>query len=728
MADHKLSVVLELEDKYSSTIKNSTTATKAFSKETEQATKKVGKEWLGIGSDVEKGSKAAANGFKTIEKGATQAATVLGRNRSAFNQFTSAATQAGRQAGKGLKDGVVKAAKRIPSVLGGTLKGVGKGIGMGLGMGIFSSLTGAISSAIGTVKNTIVGGFFSHVELEDQLVRNAGIMGITKDLATIEKLNKQVRDLGAATEYTSQEVALAHKSYAMAGWKADDIMTVTQRTLEFASATDISLDDASSIISNNLGALGWTANDADKLTDVMGKTALSSDQSVLDVAESFKAMAPMSRGRDSAEDLGIITGLLADQNIKGSNVGTFYSATAARINSDVKEVAEAREKLGIQTYRRTTYKDKKTGKERVKTERKSTLEIFEDIQKKLGKFNVKDQDTITAALFGRNYQSQAMALINAIPTEKYKELTRAIYESNGAIAEQYQHWKDESPMARVEALSSAWGGFKERLGSAVTPVALEYMENVEKYLNSTTFSTENIENFFGTLKDYAKEVQPVLGAVWDALKGIATIVSSGQEKKRYKEQRKSIDLLTSGMSTPGSNYITDIQAAKKDGSFKSAFSTQGLSEERANKINKAKEEQALRYIQFAIRRKNDSQESRDEYNRLQALIPNMKLEDAWNNHKWGKGVQTLDKSNLMKGIFGENVNPMELLKGMSNLKLQNDEPTKVEHDLKTEPFQITLKIEQEANTGLIEKIFRESFGKFELDFKNNLENELATQS
>lgn len=154
--DNILSATLELKDKYTATIKKSSQATKNFIKESGTNAAGLTSAWVyasnniaksgtatftTIGKSATDGTKKALSGFKTLEKGAKQAYTVID-GRSAFAKFVSNSKIAGKEAGKGLKDGVVKAAKTIPSILGGTLKGVGKGIGMGLGMGIFSSLTG----------------------------------------------------------------------------------------------------------------------------------------------------------------------------------------------------------------------------------------------------------------------------------------------------------------------------------------------------------------------------------------------------------------------------------------------------------------------------------------------------------------------------------------------------------------------------------------------------------
>lgn len=731
MAEHKLSAVLELKDKYSATIKNTTTATKAFSKETEQATKKVGKEWLGIGSDVDKGSKAAASGFKTIEKGATQAATVLGRNKTAFNGFVRSAGSAGKQAGNALKDGVVIGAKGISGALGGVMKGVG----MGLGLGVFSSITGTISSAIGTAKNITKQGFLQFVDLEDKLVRNAGIMGISDDSSRVQAMTKQVRSLGAATEYTALQVADVHKYFAMAGWDSKNIETVAPSVLKFASATGTELGSAADIVSDYLTALGMKPEEVGKLMDVMGQGSLSSNQTIGMMAEAFKHMAPASGGRDSVEDLAIISGLLANQGIKGGEAGTYYKNTLSKFGSNEKGVNEALKKVGATAYRETTYKGKNV-KIRKEMVRKSTLEIMKEVNQGLGKLNVKEQDKVLGALFGTMQSSRAKALLNSIASEDFPRLTEAIYNSNGAMDKLYEYWKNNSAKYKIEMLSSAYDEFKNRLGEAVKPEAMKWIEKATQYLDGDTFSTKNIENFFKTAIAYSYDFVETLKEVGTAVKTIgkgveffwnagktlgkgAAMMLYGEDAVRREEVDKELKRMK---SLDEEGYKKSMDEKIKSGELyqlnKSGILGGGKVDARDVLDGKVK---GMTDTASAEERIWFAEKKRKEYFEWLAIKDRKKLEEDYRTDFVAQEVlkRTAPKENPLLKSFGV---PLQAP------LFQNQEPVKAEHDINVNPIQINLNIKNEVDNKLLESFVNKRLGEFKTGLADDIVNAVATQS
>ena len=727
MAEHKLSAVLELKDKYSQAIKKSTATTKAFTKETTSAAGKVATEWTKIETAAVKSSKAAASGFKTIEKGASQTATVLGRNRSAFNQFADSAVSAGRRAGKGLTDGVVGAAKKLPNALGGILKGVGGGIATGLGLGVFQSITGAISSAVGRAKDVTKQGFLQFVNLEDQLVRNASIMGIAKDESKVASMTKQVRELGSATEYTALQVADVHKYFAMSGWDLKDIEKATPSVLMFASATGTELGSAADIVSDYLTALQMDSSEIGRLLDVMGQGALSSNQTVGMMAEAFKSMAPSSVGRDSVEDLAIITGLLANQGIKGGEAGTYYSSTLSRLTSDSKDVNKALAKVGATAYKETTTIDKKTGKKRVEMTRKSTLEVMKEIERGMHKLNVKEQDMVLNDLFGKNHKKSGMALINSLATEDYPKLEEAIRNSTGAMEEQYEIWKDNSPKYKLEMLSSAYDEFKNRLGEAVKPEAMKWIEKATEYLNSDTFSTKKIESFFKTAIDSSYELVEVLktvgtvakwiaegmGLVWKAGeivgKGVATMLF-GEDAVRRKEEADKIRKMK---TLNNEEYIQYMDSQIKSGELYQVYDSGGKADAWDVLDGKV---MGMTDIAAAEERLRFAEKHKREYFEMLASTNRKKLAEEYKNDFTAKDVLNRTASGRTpEQIF--KIPPQGLL-------LQNQEPLETKQEINVNPIQINLNVKSETNTALIEGFINRKLDNLGAE----IEAEFATQN
>ena len=751
MADHKLSAVLELKDRYSHAVKKAGTATVSFDKINTSAVKNIEKEWskgssavtkLGtaafkaVGKSATEETKKALGGFKALEKGASQAATVIGRNKSAFSQFVGNAGKAGTKAGNALKNNIVKSAKGIPGAVGGILKGLGGGIATGLGLGIFQSVAGAVSSGVGAAKNTVVGGFNDFVELEDKLVRNAALMGINKTKA--KEMSTQVRELGASTEYTSAQVADVHKYFAMAGWDADNIKTVTAPTLMFASATGQDLGSSADIVSDYLTAFNMKAEEANYLMDVMATTALKSNTNIGMIGESFKGMAGINAGRDTIEELGVITGLLANQGTKGGDTGTFYKSTVLRLTSGSKEVRDALGKLGATTY-------KKIDGKKI---RKSTLEIFEDVAKGMEKLDAQGQDEVLSKLFGIHHAGTAKKLINGLYSEDYPRLRKELENTEGATKRMYEQWSSDSPKYKIAMLSSAWAGFRERLGQAVAPTALQYIEKLTDYLGGNTFSTEKIEEYFKKAKGYTydfiqvveqaaagiKAIGKGLGIIWNAGEKVGEVYATLRYGADVVKQQKEKKELARLRATDEEKYKETMDAKISSGELykMNRYGVLGGGKVDARDVATGKvkgatdTEAAQRRILVAYR------EIQEYMKWLEKNDPSRLEKHAYHPTAQKYLNDTEHKNNFgPRNQIGQNILSSNFSKGLSAPPVQQgQEPAKgvIEHDVKLDPLQINLNIKKELADSTIEGILNKRFNMFKADLNNDIINAYMTQS
>lgn len=163
-------------------------------------------------------------------------------------------------------------------------------------------------------------------------------------------LQKTIMSLGEQTEYSSIQAAEAAKHLAMAGFRVGQIQAALKPVMDLATAGQIELAEAAEFSTGALTSMGLITSDTTQLIKNMERvnnalvfSAVQTNVSVEDLAESFKYVAPQARNMGmSIEDLTLWLGVLGNSNIKASAAGTQMSFALMR-------QAEAMKKLGMAT-------------------------------------------------------------------------------------------------------------------------------------------------------------------------------------------------------------------------------------------------------------------------------------------------------------------------------------------------------------------------------------------
>jgi TP901 family phage tail tape measure protein len=161
-------------------------------------------------------------------------------------------------------------------------------------------------------------------------------------------LQKTIMSLGESTEYTSIQGAEAAKHLAMAGFRVGQIQAALKPVMDLATAGQIELGEAAEFATGALTSMGLITSDTTQLMANMERinnalvfSAVQTNVSIEDLAESFKYVAPQARNMGmSIEDLSLWLGVLGNSNIKASAAGTQMSFALMR-------QAEAMRKLGM---------------------------------------------------------------------------------------------------------------------------------------------------------------------------------------------------------------------------------------------------------------------------------------------------------------------------------------------------------------------------------------------
>ena len=181
---------------------------------------------------------------------------------------------------------------------------------------------------------------------EDQMKSVQAVTGATAD--EFQRLYEQAKLLGRTTSFTAGQVGGGQLNLARAGFSPAEIEAAIPSVLNLARATGTDLSMAAEIAAGTLRAFSMEANEMTRVADVMVATANNSAQTLEELGESMKYVAPVAEEFGlSVEDTSKSLGVLANMQIKGSLAGT--SLRRAMVQLAKPDVQERLREMGVET-------------------------------------------------------------------------------------------------------------------------------------------------------------------------------------------------------------------------------------------------------------------------------------------------------------------------------------------------------------------------------------------
>jgi len=194
---------------------------------------------------------------------------------------------------------------------------VGMGKNLLQTMGIFTSAAIVVRAFFNVIKK----GFKTTWEFEKAMSMVRAITGATAD--EIERLTKSAITLGSATKFTATEVAGLQKEYAKLGFSTDEILAITQATLDLAAATGSDLGQASQVAGATLRQFALDATQMQRVVDVMAKSFSTSALDMQKFQDSMKSAGPVAAAvGETVESTTAKLGILANAGLDASTSGT----------------------------------------------------------------------------------------------------------------------------------------------------------------------------------------------------------------------------------------------------------------------------------------------------------------------------------------------------------------------------------------------------------------------
>jgi TP901 family phage tail tape measure protein len=186
----------------------------------------------------------------------------------------------------------------------------------------------------------------STADFEQSMLKVGSVSGATGE--TLQKLERQARDLGASTQFSAGEAAQGMFYLAQAGFSTDEIMSAIPGTLDLATGAQMELGRASELTADILRGYQISAVETNRVVDLLANTANSTSTDVEGLAEAFKFIGPVAAGmKIPIEDTATAIGLLSNAGLKGAMAGTNLRGAISALIDPTREARGTLAKLGI---------------------------------------------------------------------------------------------------------------------------------------------------------------------------------------------------------------------------------------------------------------------------------------------------------------------------------------------------------------------------------------------
>lgn len=385
-------------------------------------------------------------------------------------------------------------------------------------------ITDAIEKLVSSLKNAAKYMMDAGMSFESTMSKVQAVSGASAD--EMARLSDKAQEMGAKTKFSASEAGEAFNYMAMAGWKTEDMLDGIEGVMNLAAASGADLAAASDIVTDALTAMGYGAQDAAKLADVMAAASSSANTNVEMMGETFKYAAPLIGTLGyKMEDAAVAIALMADAGTKGSQAGTALRSTLTNLAAPSKDAAMAMEKYGISL---TDSQGKM----------KPFSQVMEELRQKFKTMTETEQANVASTIAGKNAMSGFLAIVNS-SDEKFNEFTQAINNSSGA-AQDMANVMQNNLAGSIGLLKSAAEGVAISLYNGFSGTAKTAVDGLTEAVGRANdkitewVQSEKAQEMLKRMADAAQtlvnkllnNLEPALNAVVGAIEGIVRIATS----------------------------------------------------------------------------------------------------------------------------------------------------------------------------------------------------------
>lgn len=297
---------------------------------------------------------------------------------------------------------------------------------------VFLAAGAAIAAAAGTVVLALRDIVEVGMDFEQTLTRAASKFPgqVRPGTEAFRRLEEAARRVGAETQASSSGAAGALDSLAGAGFNAEQAIAALDGVVTLSTASQLELEEATSIAANTLGVFGLRAQDSAQLAtnlarvnDVLARSAADTDASVTDLFESIQngGVAAHSAGA-SIETFAAMAGALSSTGLKGAEAGTALRNVFQSLAAPTARARRELRRLHVSAV------DPVTGQMR------DTIEVIGDLDRAMAGMSNAQRTQAISQIFERATSPAVLSLMEAGSDELNRLRTR-LEGASGAAAE-----------------------------------------------------------------------------------------------------------------------------------------------------------------------------------------------------------------------------------------------------------------------------------------------------
>ncbi len=325
-----------------------------------------------------------------------------------------------------------------------------------------------------------------------------------------DTIAKKAKFLGRTTSFTSQQVAESMLIMGRAGFDTTQIDNMIAHAMNLSRATRTSIEDATNILSDTMRQFNLDSSQTENVADILVATANSSAQSLVDLGEAFKYVAPVAKEfRISLSDTAKIVGTLANFGIKGSMAGTATRNIMARMSNEV--VQDLYSQIGVPVV-----------------DDMGQWRNFADIIQDVGRAVSNLPDDKKMSIFDRLFGLRAIAGGIKLTGKTFEELNRSIDNAAGTAANTAKEM-DAGIGGSFRLFYSALRGIGEAVGQVITPFVKKWTDAFTDVMNGiANWVLKNGEFVTSTLKTIltVMTLGTTLIAAGAAIKAASVVISA----------------------------------------------------------------------------------------------------------------------------------------------------------------------------------------------------------
>lgn len=331
--------------------------------------------------------------------------------------------------------------------------------------------SGVANQIVSTLTTTIETG----ADFIDMMTTVGVISGATEN--QLSGLSETAQTLGLRTMFMSRDIASGMKYLAMAGNDANQIQEMISGAAMMANATGIELGGkggTADLLTNIMRTFKLEGQQAaDIVGDQLTKAAMSSNISMLDLAEAIKySAASMVTLKQQLPQVAAMIGTLGNAGIQGSMAGTSIRNMADYLTQSITNPnfkgAKALAKLGL-------------GKQDF-VDANGDLQDFAVILEKIGTatqgLSTVDQNAVFKSIFGVRGMRAAVAIMR--DTEGYFDLLNKIQNNSAGFAEEVVRKRMETFAGKIDIVRSAAENLMTTFSKALdeNPIIMGFLDMV----------------------------------------------------------------------------------------------------------------------------------------------------------------------------------------------------------------------------------------------------------